>query len=368
MDKTTDIIELEEIKSEVEDYESSPAQYEITTYPADFTLEVLYQKWKKGNADPKKEELVIPDFQRQYVWNQAQASKLIESFLIGLPVPAIFLFTERNSTQYLVIDGQQRLKSIFYFFDGFFGEEANGKRKVFKLKGLNPNSKWYNKTFEQLEEADRNQLLNSVLRAFIVKQLDPNDETSVYHIFERLNTGGTHLNNQEVRNCIYGGSFNEKLLKDLNSYPNWRRIVGKENLDARQRDLELVLRFFALQTIESYKKPLKDYLTFYMRKNRNASYEDLDAKTTTFTRTCDLIVDSLGEKPFHIRAGLNAAVFDSVMVAVSKNLENIPDDFQTRFLELTGDSEYLECTQSRTTDEDIIRKRFAIAENRLFGV
>lgn len=366
MDKPMDTIELEDINSEIEDYESSPAQYEITTYPADFTLEVLYQKWRKGKADPKKEELVIPDFQRQYVWNQAQASKLIESFLVGLPVPAIFLFAERNSNQYLVIDGQQRLKSIFYFFDGFMGEEVNGKRKVFRLKGLNPNSKWHNKTFEQLDEKDRNQLLNSVLRAFIVKQLDPNDETSVYHIFERLNTGGTHLNNQEVRNCIYGGAFNESLLKDLNRYPNWRRIIGKDTLDARQRDLELVLRFFALQVIENYKKPLKDYLTLYMRRNRNATQDELEIKADMFKRTCDMVVDCLGEKPFHIRAGLNAAVFDSVMVAVSRNLDGIPADFQARFQQLIDDSDYLECTQSRTTDEEIIRKRFAIAEDRLF--
>jgi len=77
------------------------------------------------------------------VWKQIQASKLIESFLIGLPVPAVFLYTERRTQKFLVIDGQQRLRSIFYFFEGLFGEEKKGKREVFQLKGLSERSKYF---------------------------------------------------------------------------------------------------------------------------------------------------------------------------------------------------------------------------------
>jgi Protein of unknown function DUF262 len=96
-----DDIEFERIRSEEEDYESAPPTYEINTYPADFTLEVLHQKWKAGDIE-------IPCFQRQFVWKQIQASKLIESFLIGLPVPAVFLYTERKTQKSPVIDGQRR--------------------------------------------------------------------------------------------------------------------------------------------------------------------------------------------------------------------------------------------------------------------
>ena len=103
-------VEVEPLQSEVDDYESSAAEYEISTYPADFTLEVLWSKWKA-------EDIIVPQFQRQFVWKHVQASKLIESFLAGLPVPAIFLYVERKSQKYLVIDGQQRLRSIFYFFE-----------------------------------------------------------------------------------------------------------------------------------------------------------------------------------------------------------------------------------------------------------
>jgi uncharacterized protein with ParB-like and HNH nuclease domain len=82
-------IEIEKIESEEDDYISSPPDYEISTYPADFTLEGLHAKWKAGDIE-------IPKFQRQFVWKQAQASKLIESFLVGLPVPAVFFYTEKK--------------------------------------------------------------------------------------------------------------------------------------------------------------------------------------------------------------------------------------------------------------------------------
>ena len=123
-------LELDPVSSEDEDYASAPADYQITTYPADFTLEVLHQKWQAG-------EIIIPEFQRAFVWKPAQSSKLIESFLVGLPVPPVFVYTERQSQNYLVIDGQQRLKSVFYFLEGYFGGDSSRNRRAFRLSGLN---------------------------------------------------------------------------------------------------------------------------------------------------------------------------------------------------------------------------------------
>ena len=201
---------LEDLQSENSDLEATPAEYEVITYPADFTLEGLVSKFKKGS-------MTVPGFQRNYVWNIKQASRLIESFLLGLPVPAIFLFTDDAKNEQLVIDGQQRLMTVVYFLDGYFGEpDANGRRKVFKLTGLNEKSPYYNKTYSDLEETNQaafNKLNDSVLRAFVIKQITPNGNTSVYHIFERLNTGGTQLVGQEIRNCVYHGSFNDLLCK-----------------------------------------------------------------------------------------------------------------------------------------------------------
>jgi uncharacterized protein with ParB-like and HNH nuclease domain len=131
-------LELEQIESEDEDSQSSPADYQIATYPADYTLEVLYQKWQHG-------EILVPEFQRRFVWKRPQASKLVESFLVGLPVPAVFLYSERNTQKYLVIDGQQRLKSIFYYFEGYYGPERNERRSLFRLQGISETSQFHNR-------------------------------------------------------------------------------------------------------------------------------------------------------------------------------------------------------------------------------
>ena len=352
-------IELEEIESEEIDTESSPPNYQISTYPADYTLEVLHQKWLNG-------EIEIPEFQRSFVWSQTQASKLIESFLIDLPVPAIFLYTERNSQNYLVIDGQQRLRTVFDYFKGRFDSEKDSRRPVFKLKGLNKKSKFCGRSFEALSDYDKKRLKNSILRAFIVRQLDPEDHTSMYHIFERLNTGGTKLVNQEIRNYVYNGTFS-RFLDDVNMLGRWRAILGKPVVDPRKRDVELILRFFALRDFKNYKGPMKDYLNGFMRQNMDLSDEELVALRGVFEETCDSVVESLGQKPFHVRTGLNAAVFDAVMVAYSNGLSTIPPNAKERYLRLLGDDEFNNCTKSNTTDEEIVMRRFSEASRQLFG-
>ena len=320
---------IESVTSELKDEESSLPVYQIATFPADYTLEVLHEKWKNN-------EINVPEFQRNFVWSQSQSSRLIESFLVGLPVPAVFLYTVRTNQDYLVIDGQQRLRTVFDFFDGRFGDEVNGFKPKFDLKGLNDKSEYVGKTFSTLEYSDQKKLKNATLRAFIVMQLDPDDHTSIFHIFERLNTGGTALANQEIRDCVYNGEFS-KLLRELNLIENWRTIFGKPKPDRRKRDIELILRFFALRSTEEYRKPMKGFLNTFMEINMNPKHSDLVLYREVFETTCQSVVDCLGARPFHIRVGLNASVFDAVMVAFSHKLSEIPDDILTRFEELIQD-------------------------------
>lgn len=358
--------EFEVIPSEIEDSESSgQVNYDISTYPADFTLEVLCNKWRKG-------DIIIPDFQRKFVWNTNQASKLIESFMLGLPVPPIFLYIDKNRATNLVIDGQQRLKSIFYFM----GEEGKNKcdeRETkflnFKLKGLPESSPWYEKSYEGFSEDDKIRLNDSILRAIVVKQLNPNDNTSIYHIFERLNTGGTLLNNQEVRNCVYAGPFNDCLIK-LNKYAEWRKIFTKSIEDNRQKDVELILRFFALyDNLDKYKKPMKDFLSNYFgdEKVRFMKPDMIEKREEIFQKTVDKIIEELGEKPFHVRNGLNSSVCDSVMVAFSRNLNSIPTDIKARYHKLCDDSDYNYYTSKATNDVNSVKSRIELAERILFG-
>lgn len=352
-----DPVEIEPNQSELEDLETDnpTAKYEIWVFPTDFTLEGLHSKWKA-------ETLRLPDFQRQYVWTMSKASRLIESFLLGLPVPGVFLYREHDTESHLVIDGQQRLLSVFFYMSGEF---ANGRE--FKLT-KNIRRDWRGRAYTDLEEEDRLMIANSVLRATVIRQLNPRDNTSIFHIFERLNTAGTPLSAQEIRNCLYSGKFND-MLKDMNKRCEaWRAILGASEPSPRQRDEELALRMLALwQKSDEYKEPMKDFLNGVMGSHRNRPEEFLNELRDAFERTCALIVDNLGEKPFHIKAGLNAAAFDSVSVAFAKNSNRIPEDVRDRYERLKADSGFEKATSSATTHTEAVRKRLAIAENILFG-
>ena len=171
---------------------------------------------------------------------------------------------------------------------------------------------------------------------------------------------------QEIRNCIYRGPFND-LLGNLNGDPSWRRLFGKANEDKRQRDVELVLRFLALRgDSELYKKSMKDFLSAFMDRHRYDGPELLDAFRVIFRRTMTTILETLGEKPFHIKAGLNASVFDSVSTAYSKHLDSIPADVDHRYRALVAHPEFMHMTSTGTTDEDILSGRLELAETVLF--
>jgi len=363
----------EPIESEQADQQSSLKAYEILTYPADFTLEVLVGKWNRG-------EIKLAQGQRNYVWNQIKASKLIESFLMGLPVPPIYLYTDPEDGKLLVVDGQQRLRTIVYFFTGLFGEETEThKPQYFSLEGLDDTSPYRGMTFRKLAETDEvgyHKLKNAVLRSFQMKQILPEDDTSIYQVFERLNTGGMILQPQEIRNCIYDGRFNS-LLKELNRQQNWRLILGRSAPDTRMRDIELILRFFAtFNNVANYKRPMKKFLNDYMKANRRPSHDERLELESLFTRTCNAVLKILGNRPFHLTRSLNAAVYDSVFVAFARHLDEVdrPDitepeihNLKSHFRQLRADDQYKEWVISHTTDQEVVPNRINKAERVLFG-
>ena len=352
-----DSVLIEETLSDIEDQEMDKpyTNYEILVYPADFTLEVLHDKWNSKT-------LRVPDFQRNYIWSKSKASRLIESFLLGLPVPSVFLYTERYSKHQLVIDGQQRLLSVFYYLNGKFADGSDFR--------LTPNIQrpWGGRAFMDLDEGDRLNLTDSVLRATVVRQLHPQDDTSIFHIFERLNTGNTPLSAQEIRNCIYRGPFNDALKRFNESDEAWRAIMGSPKPSSRQQDVELALRMISLYDRQDrYQKPMKDFLNSMMNDHRNSTQKSLDEWEKLFSATSKNIVHCLGEKPFHIRSGLNRAVFDSVAVAFARNPDRIPSDIQERYACLIEDPDFQRSINSSTTDVSNVHGRIAAAERILFG-
>jgi hypothetical protein len=285
-----------------------PFTYDISSEGGNFDVEGLVRRVQRGTID-------VPKFQRDYVWSKTQADRFIESLLLGLPVPGIFLFKEPNSEKLLVLDGLQRLRTLEYFYRGLFRDRKFALKEVQK--------RFVDKTYETLEENDRLRLDNYLLHATIVQQLKPSeDQSGIYFLFERINTGGTSLAPQEIRACLYQGGF-KSLLTTLNEDPAWRAIYGR--VSNRMKDQELILRFFALYYMRDvYARPMKKFLNEFMGQNRNFDHLDRTHVEQLFLRTISLVHASLGPVAFRPQGGLNAAVFDSVMVGLATRLERNP--------------------------------------------
>lgn len=352
---------FERVQSEEDDRASQLAAYDISTYPADFTLQVVVDKMDN-------QKITIPGYQRKFVWTKTQASRLVESFILGLPVPPIYVYQDPSMENVLeVIDGQQRIKSIRYFFSGYFGEEQAGKRETFRLVGLAAESPYANKSYSELDEGTRTKLQDTAFRAFIIRQHKPTGKAAVFHVFERLNTGGTLLAGQEIRNCLLHGKLND-LLMDVNRNPDWRSIFGAKDAQKHLRDVELVLRFLALHfALKQYKKPMKDFMSDFMDEHRNPTEEELRNYREVFASTCSTILAHLGAKPFHLVRGLNAAAFDAVFVAVARHQGTVPADLSDRYDRLKQDSNFQTLVRSGTTDEKVVAERLELASRILLG-
>ncbi len=340
-----------------------PVQYDITSFGADYDVEGLVKRLDRG-------DILIPPFQRNYVWKQHEASRFIESLLLGLPVPAIFLARESDSNKLLVIDGQQRLKTLQFFYNGIFNpKEDDKKQQVFKL--LKVQSKFEGLTYKTLEEQDKIKLNDSLIHAIIVKQESPHDNnTSVYHIFDRLNSEGRRLTPQEIRTAIDHGKFID-LIKELNEYESWRSIYGQKS--SRLKDQELILRFLALYfSSDQYEKPMHEFLNKFSQKQHNADDTFLTGAQTVFMNTINIVWHSIGKKAFRPIAGINAAVFDSVMVGLARRnkkalIENY-EEVRKAYDELLTDTEYMRLVSQSTSDENNVSTRLKKATEKFDGI
>lgn len=283
---------------------------------------------------------VRPFYQRRTRWDEKMQSRLIESFLINIPVPPIVLY-EKEFNRYEVMDGQQRITALRDFYDNRL-----------KLTGLELWPELNGRTYANLPAKikagiDRRSISTIVLitesasdpeEAFLLKQL----------AFERLNTGGVDLSRQEIRNCLYYGKFN-KLLLDLSKNPiladAWgipiddEKELKENNLYKKMEDAELVLRFFALRHVEDFRRGMEEFLDLYMMKSLNFSDEDIDILKDIFLQTINLahqIYSSNLFKPFDPKTDTwkeNAykAYYDAVMVGFSRHLANADTLIEKKF-------------------------------------
>lgn len=351
--------EIDEIAAELKDREnvkddageetSDPVIYNISSYGADLTAE---QHVKRMRA----EAYVKPEFQRSYIWPLKKASRFIESLILGLPVPSIFLYEDRESGKKLIVDGLQRLTTLHWFYDGLF------RGKEFVLTDVH--DKWAGRSYKSLDENDRQKLDDAILHTIIFKQDEPvDDRSSVYHVFERLNTGGMNLTSQEIRVCINHGIFS-KILKKMNNDKNWRNIFGAESV--RLKDQELILRFLALvESVDSYDRPMSEFLNRFMEKYDNGPEERLAEFQRLFSQTCEYARRAFGDRPFRPGNAINAAVFDACMVGLARRLRTSDapdvDCLNSKYKELLDNIDFRNYYERATADKDSVIKRINLA-------
>ncbi len=232
----------------IEEYEDDGYQisrYEITTYVTQRNIDSLL-KWVSAN------KIVIPDFQRDYVWTKKTASKLIDSILLNLPIPNIFLYKtiDKGEEKYYVIDGFQRIQTIKFFKDGVWNPNSNIKEcisfkdedsKIFKIDSKV--SEWYNMTYSMLSENDKFNFEEYNINLTIFEQTHPENKDSMFEVFERINTGAEKLSEQEIRNAIFGGALLAEV-KSKAENSSFNKIVRSDNhMNKRQNYVDLYLRF-----------------------------------------------------------------------------------------------------------------------------
>lgn len=351
-------VEIEELVNEelVEGEEAPPVHYDITSFGIDFDVEGLVKRLRRGS-------ILIPEFQRSFVWKLPEASRFIESLLLGLPVPGIFLAQDMASGKMYVIDGQQRLFSLLYFMEGYFKPRKDAtSNRVFRLSGV---QKPYNGlTHDELAEPDRENLANSVIHATVVKQDSPDDgDTSMFHIYGRLNSGGRRLTPQEIRTAVYHGPLID-VIRSTNLKAGWRMVFGQEN--DRMKDQELILRFFAMyESASDYKKPMSEFLNLYAKRNQNRSQPELDALSTKFVDVIERLSAAVPERLFRPVRGFNVAVFEACTVGLARAIDSGYSHSPIRLAELYAElftrGEFKDFIFASTSDVHVTSERLKIA-------
>jgi len=373
MSKTSDVYILS--PSDEDASYSDNALFNITSWGADLSFRELIMMYDEG-------ELIKPELQRKYIWTKEEASRFIESILLGLPVPSIFL--AKVNEQKLIIDGYQRILTVYDYIKGTFSGD-NSEFQLYNSKSIN--ERWRGQVFLKLEEDEKKRIRSSTIHAIIFEQKRPQDDTGMYQIFERINTGGRTLKSQEIRNCVYQGKFNT-LITNLNKYSSWRVLFGNPNEDSRMADVELVLRFFAIYDLyirnedSSPRIILKKYLNDYMNMMNKADDDVLKKYDTLFRKTMDLLKDLLGKNAFRnfsnvpnqkFASAFQTAIYDAISVATAYVVNNnIAIDRGKNLLNyykklLTNDI-FQECVKLRTTDVNRIRTRIKLSLKYLYDV
>jgi hypothetical protein len=362
-----DIVD-EEIKLDNEkdqdEQDDLSGERKIYTEQGDPEVESLYKRFLKGRLN------IQPSFQRQFVWDKVKSSRLIESALLDIPIPIVYLSEDKDGKEN-VIDGQQRLTAFFSFIDGKFPDHSE-----FKLSGLNVFTELNGNKFNQLSEELQDKIITYKIR--VIKFKKESDGDLQFEIFTRLNTGSVPLNDQELRNCVFRGKFND-LLIELSRDNDFKYLLGIARPDRRMKDRELVLRFaaFHFNPYLNYNAPIKKFLNDTMEKYQNISTVDESDLRIAFKNTISIILSLLDRKAFKRfyrgdeknKTGkwetqkFNVSLFDILMYSFAKEDKNTVSQNLDRIREalidlMTIDQEFIDSIELSTSSKKAVTIRF----------
>jgi len=360
-----DIIELEKVDEDDVDLDIEVSERKIIWQAKDFSIREFLTMKNDG-------ELTLqPHYQRNFVATDLIASKLIESILLDVPIPVVYLAEEQDGS-YSVIDGQQRLTSFLSFLEGKFPDT-----RPFKLSGLRVLPELNRKLFTELENELQKKIRSTTIHSIIIKK-ESNPDIK-FEIFERLNTGSTKLNEDEIRNTVYRGDYIE-LLSELSENKIFHDLIQKDNFKKRMLYRGMVLRFLALseKSYLNYKSSMKQFSNKELRDNRNLNIEKRKEYKARFEHCLDLVKVVFGINAFRryipgsndeggkwASTQINMSLFDLQMVGFvnfSKNeVLSKADAIREELLKLMAtDMEFQSLIGFKTSNTDNVKKRFKI--------
>ena len=329
-----------------------PLDREVITTPYDAPVRTLLEEIRE------KTLIVNPPFQRQSIWDKGRQSRLVESLLLNIPIPVLYFAEDEDGTR-VVVDGQQRLRAIEEFHSGQYNLQ--------KLEVLAPLN---GKRWADLTPKQGRTILSRTLRCVVISANSP--PTLRFEMFERLNTGGMPLNDQELRNCVFRGDLNDLLNEVVHSGP-WLNFIGRAEPDARMRHHELVLRFFAIESaLDNYRPPLKSVLNDYMKAHRGLTVDERANHRARFDRAFANVRAVFGVRSFRRHKpgdawdrNLNRAVFDIQMLSfVGRTPEEVAEHAQAaldRFKDLClHNADFADALSRATADRSRLYLRLRI--------
>jgi hypothetical protein len=317
------------------------------------------------------ELLLQPNYQRNFVATDLIASKLIESILLDVPIPVVYLAEEQDGS-YSVIDGQQRLTSFLSFLEGKFPDN-----RPFKLSGLKVLPEINRRLFIDLDLELQKKIRSTTIHSIIIKK-ESNPDIK-FEIFERLNTGSTKLNEDEIRNTVYRGKYID-LLAELSENQGFHVLVRKDNFKKRMIYRGMILRFFALseKSYLNYKSSMKQFSNKELRDNKDLSASKEKEYRNRFEHCLDLVKVVFGEMAFRRympgengdvgkwgESQINMALYDLQMVGFVNYTKNDvlakADLVREGLLDLMiNNQQFRELLIWQTSDTDKLKKRFRI--------